>query len=97
MAINKYSVVESGNIGLGQAGNTFELGTDPVSGSFVAITFLSDTKFTLLTPASSSYIGTAGGSGDAIVNTQVFPSGLTIFGRWTAFTLVSGEVIAYTG
>jgi|TARA_R110002096_G_scaffold73937_1_gene175135 hypothetical protein len=97
MAINKYSVVESGNIGLGQAGSVFELGTTAVTGSFVAITFLSDTKFTLLTPASSSYIGTAGGSGDAIVNTQTFPSGLTIFGRWTAFTLASGEVIAYTG
>jgi len=27
----------------------------------------------------------------------VFPQGMTIFGKWTAFTLASGSVIAYQG
>ena len=97
MAINKYSVVESGNVALGQVGSVLEVGTSSVSGSFVAFTTLSDTKFTSLTPASSSYIGTSGGSGDALLNTQVLPSGITIFGRWTEFTLAEGQIIAYTG
>jgi len=50
MAISKYSVVESGNLGLGQAGSIFlDTGTAPSSPPtglvFVAITFLDDTTF----------------------------------------------------
>ena len=50
MAISKYSVVESGNLGLGQAGSIFlDTGSAPSSPPtglvFVAITFLDDTTF----------------------------------------------------
>jgi hypothetical protein len=96
--LRKYSVNESNNIGLGQAGCLFEDGTDAISGKkIVAIQFIEDSTFTTLTPEDSSYVGTAGGNGDAIDSSNTFPQGVTIFGRWTAFTLASGSVIAYLG
>ena len=47
-SLNKFSVVESGNVSLGQAGSIFVSGTSLVtatSGAFVAIQFLEDTIF----------------------------------------------------
>ena len=96
--IHKYQVNEANNIALGQVGCLFEDGTDAISGKkIVAITFLEDCIFTTLTPESSDYIGTASGNGDAIDTSNTFPQGVTIFGRWTAFTLASGSVVAYLG
>jgi len=64
----------------------------------VAFQFLEDTKFSVLTPATSDYIGNTSSGGEDVPNDEVFPQGMTIFGRWTAFTLVSGgRVIAYLG
>ncbi len=37
----------------------------------------------------------AQGTGGAVVDTVVFPKGLTIFGRWTEIDVLSGKVIAY--
>ena len=56
MAINKYSVVEAGNIGLGQAGSQYESGTStitPPSGQvIVAITATKgDVEVDTLTPS----------------------------------------------
>ena len=49
MAISKYSVVEAGNLGLGQAGSIFldasGASSPPTGTVFVAITFLDDTTF----------------------------------------------------
>jgi hypothetical protein len=59
--LRKYSVNESNNIGLGQAGCLFEDGTDAITGKkIVAIQFISDSTFTTLTPEDSSYVGTSG-------------------------------------
>ena len=98
-SLHKYSVVEAQNAALGQAGAIFESGNTAISGKkIVAIQFLEDTLFTVLTPATSDFIGTSGGSGDNISDsTDTFPQGMTIFGQWTAFTLASGTVIAYEG
>ena len=96
-SIHKYQVNEANNVALGQVGCVFEDGTDSVSGKIVAITFLEDVTFTTLTPESSDYIGTASGNGDAIDTSNTFPQGVTIFGRWNAFQLASGSVIAYLG
>tara|TARA_R110000744_G_scaffold375109_1_gene488375 strand:+ start:822 stop:1121 length:300 start_codon:yes stop_codon:yes gene_type:complete len=99
MALHKYSVNESNNIGLGQAGSILETGTTAVSGKkIVAITFLEDAVFTLLTPESgtSLYIGNSNNNGDSTASVT-FPQGVTIFGRWSAFTLASGSVVAYLG
>ena len=96
--IHKYSVQESQNVSLGQNGCLFEDGTGDITGKkIVAIQFITASTFTTLTPSSSSYIGTAGGNGDAIDTSNEFPAGITIFGDWTAFTLDSGSVIAYLG
>lgn len=96
--IHKYSVQESNNVSLGQNGCLFEDGQTAITGkSIVAIQFLEDSTFTTLTPSSSSYIGTAGGNGDAIDSSNTFPQGVTVFGSWTGFTLASGSVVAYLG
>lgn len=95
--VKKYSAGEAGSVALGQGGSLFEDGTTAVTANVVAIQFITDSKFTTLTPKNSSFIGTAGGNGDAIVNTDIFPAGMTIYGNWTAFTLADGSVIAYLG
>tara|TARA_R100001443_G_scaffold42814_1_gene56061 strand:- start:1652 stop:1951 length:300 start_codon:yes stop_codon:yes gene_type:complete len=99
MGIQKYSVVESGNVGLGQAGSLLETGTTAISGkSIVAISFLEDTVFTTLTPGSGTnlFIGDSNNNGDTS-DSITFPQGMTIYGRWSAFTLASGKVVAYLG
>ena len=96
--IHKYSVQESQNASLGQNGCLFEDGDSDITGKkIIAIQFIADSTFTTLTPEDSSYIGTSGGNGDAIDSSNSFPAGVVIFGRWTAFTLASGSVIAYLG
>ena len=97
MTMHKYSVNESNNIGLGQVGSILETGNTAVSGKeIVAITFLEDTIFSVLTPESgtSLYIGNSNNNGDSTASVT-FPQGVTIFGRWSAFTLSSGSVVAY--
>lgn len=98
-SLHKYTVVEAQNAGLGQAGAIFEDGTDAVTGKkIVAITMLTDTVFSALLPESSEFIGTTGGNGDDIDTSNTFPKGVTIYGRWTGFTLnANGGVIAYLG
>ena len=99
MALHKNSVKESNNIGLGQAGSILETGTTAVSGKeIVAITFLEDSVFSVLTPESGTnlYIGNSNNNGDSTASVT-FPQGVTIFGRWSAFTLSSGSVVAYLG
>ena len=71
MAINKYSVVESGNLGLGQAGSIFldasGASSPPTGLVFVAITFLDDTIFDgdaggLVAEDENQYVNTASSS-----------------------------------
>ena len=98
MSIDNLSVKEAANVSLGGVGCFIEDGTTAITGKkIVAIQFLTDTTFTTLTPNNSSYIGTSGGNGDAIVANNTFPTGLTLFGQFTGFTLATGSVIAYEG
>lgn len=101
-----YSVLQVNKTGalnvtetVGHLGAHYESGTTANSGlKIVAFQFLEDTKFSVLTPATSAYIGNTSSGGDDVASGDVFPQGMTIFGRWTAFTLVSGgRVIAYNG
>jgi len=75
---------------------------------FVAITFLEDTVFDsgtegLVPQESENFPSSTGTSTDIdadggdVVNSETFPKGLTIYGRWTGFKLASGRVIAYIG
>ena len=102
MGMTEYSVVESGNVGLGQVGSAVldngesiaSLGNDVV----VAITMLEDTTFTTLTQSNAKITGTDTSThGNSVANTDVFPAGVTIYGNWTAVTVNAGLCIAYLG
>ena len=83
--------------------------TTGVSGTkFVAIQFLEDTTFdagstglvastTGLWPDDGNASTTIDGDGGAVTGSEVFPQGMTIFGRWDGFKLDSGKVIGYLG
>ena len=75
---------------------------------FVAITFLEDTVFnsgatglvaetTQLWPDSTGAGTDIDADGGVAVDSETFPKGVTIYGRWTGFQLSSGKVIAYIG
>ena len=75
---------------------------------FVAITFLEDTVFdsgaTGLVPQEAQNFPSSDGNstdidadGGDVVDSETFPKGVTIYGRWTGFKLASGRVIAYVG
>ena len=75
---------------------------------FVAITFLEDTVFdsgtsglvaetTQLFPDSTGTGTLIDADGGDVVDSETFPKGVTIYGRWTGFQLSSGRVIAYLG
>ena len=100
MGMHSYSVVESGNVGLGQVGSAVldngESGL--ILGTVVAITMLEDTTFTLLTQTDATITGTGTSThGASIISTDVFPAGVTIYGSWTAVTVNAGLCIIYLG
>ena len=106
--MNYYSAGEAGSVALGQSGSIFlnASNTDTVTGSFVAIQFITDTVFNstsglvasddTLFPNSQSGATAIDSDGDA-VDSATFPAGMTIYGKWTQIILASGSVIAYQG
>tara|TARA_Y100000310_G_scaffold174631_1_gene174669 strand:- start:559 stop:867 length:309 start_codon:yes stop_codon:yes gene_type:complete len=102
MAMNQYSVVESGNLGLGQVGSAVldddEALLNLEGKTVVAITMLEETTFTALTQSDAVFAGTGTSThGLAVSNSDKFPSGVTIFGRWSAVTCATGLCICYLG
>ena len=104
--LRKYSVLESGNINLGQAGVAFLTGTStytPPSGQIVvAIQFVDDSLFDSAdaTTADSDWPTDAqGGPGtnSSPINQTTMPQGLTVFGRWKTVALDSGSAFLYLG
>ena len=106
-----YSVQQSENLSLGQAGSVFVTGVAAISciapsGVFVAIQFIEDSVFDdddgLVAETTELFPDDAGTSSlvsanGAVTNGETFPQGMTIFGRWTGFKLASGACIAYVG
>ena len=107
-----YSVQQSENLSLGQAGSVLVTGTAAVScvapsGIFVAIQFIEDTVFdsadgglsaeTLQLFPDDTGVGSDVSANGAATNGETFPQGMTIFGRWTGFKLETGACIAYVG
>lgn len=93
---------------LGQAGSCLVTAAASAvtckNGVFAAITMLEDTVFTALTAEDNTKFvnGTAAQTAISAANTdtsasETFPKGVTIYGRWTTFTLASGLVMAYRG
>ncbi len=91
------------DISFGAQGSAYSVGaslTAPTGCVFVAIQMLENTTFTTLTPATgSSSVGSAstgtGTGGVVIPNTQVFPKGTTLYGRYSVVDVNSGKIIAY--
>ena len=104
--LRKYSVLESGNINLGQAGVAFLTGTStytPPSGQIVvAIQFVEDSLFDSAdaTTADSDWPTDAqGGPGtnSSPINQTTMPQRLTVYGRWKTVALDSGSAFLYLG
>ena len=75
----------------GLSGGKYIADTSLHSGDYLAIQVLADAKFNVLTGNITNGIAnTTSGSAPTI------PAGTTLFGKFTAITLHSGRVIAYT-
>ena len=90
---------QMGGVYLDQAATTIS----PASGKvFSAITMLEETQFSALVAKDTgicfnSVTAGPGTNGEILGSDQVFPRGVTIYGRWTSLSLTSGSVIAYQG
>ncbi len=111
MGINSTEV----SYGFGQLGSGFAddggAFAPPTGKVIVAIQFLADTTLSVLTPDDTqgndaAFFGLAtqvagnGTNSETIDSTQIFPKGLTIYGRWTAVTAAAdadGGIICYFG
>jgi hypothetical protein len=70
----------------GQNGVVVETGTDAITGSFYAIQILESANFSTLTEGNKT--------GDAMTGFSISPT--VLYGNFTAFTLASGKVRAYS-
>ena len=89
-SLHKFTVAEAQNAGMGQAGSVFIDDNAQHTGDFVAITAIEDSVVDV-----SDCTNIANTMEDAADFT--IPAGLTIYGNFPYFSLVSGKVIAYKG
>lgn len=108
-----YSLNEGSASALGQLGAIHVSGdtnavTAPTGFVFIAIQFLETSVFDSGTsglvsavaqqfPDSTTASTNIDANGGAVVNSEAFPQGMTIYGRWSEFLLDSGRVVAYLG
>ena len=90
MAYPKYTVVESQNLSLGQAGSIFIDDDAQHTGPYVAITAIEDSVVDVTD--CTDIADTMEDAADFAI-----PKGVTIYGRFSVFSLESGKVIAYKG
>ena len=84
--IHNFTVQESQNLGLGQAGVILIDDTDAHTGPFIAITALEDAAVDV-SECDMSYIED--------VDNFTIPKGATIYGQFASIELDSGKVLAY--
>ena len=98
---HKYTVQEAQNAAMGQAGSVFIDDVDIHTGLFVAITAIEDSEVDVSDCTNIANTMVDGASGTTGASTMgpdyTIPAGLTIYGRFEYFSLVSGKVIAYKG
>ena len=99
-----YSLTDAAMVQLGQVGSGHLDGGEsaasiPARKVIIAITVLEgDTTFTTLTQESAEFLGTGTSThGNSLVNSDTYPAGVTIYGRWTALTVNAGSVVFYIG
>ena len=86
--LHRYTVQESQNAGLGQAGSILIDDDGQHTGPFVAITALEDA------PVDASDCTDIADTMDDAADFTI-PKGATIFGHFSVFSIASGKVIAY--
>ena len=97
--MQKYTVQESQNIGLGQAGYKYVTAASAGAGTYVAVTSLGTTSGV----GAATITFTAPTEGDLAdyyptMSTKEIPAGVTIYGRWSNITVGSGDAaIVYKG
>jgi hypothetical protein len=106
--IHNLTVQEAQNVQLGQCRSAYlddgGAYTTRAGEVVIAIQVIQDIKLEDLIaedPAncfnSATASGNSGGTGDDIIDTTLFPSGIVIYGRWTQVHLVSGVAVLYMG
>ena len=100
-SLMNYTVAEAQNAALGQAGSVF-IDDDAIhTGPFVAIAAIEDSTIDVSdsTNIANTMVDGVGGSTGATTMATDFqiPAGMTIYGSFEYFSLVSGKVIAYKG
>ncbi len=74
----------------GLSGGNYIADTDPHTGDWLAVQVLADAKFHTLTGNIADIANATEASA------PVIPAGTVLFGKFTALTLHSGRIIAYT-
>ena len=104
--LQKYTIQESENVGLGQAGVAFLSGTGtytpPAGQVVVAIEFVQDTQFDGSdgTTADENWPTDAQGgpgTGSVAINQTTMLAGMTIYGRWKTVAFDTGKAFLYLG
>jgi len=99
MSIQKYRANEALNVQLGQAGYDIVTNATVNSDTYVAITVLVGSEVIADNTASGTVTATSSDTDvwDSLSNLEV-PEGCTIYGRWSAVTIGSGDTaIVYRG
>ena len=99
MSINKYRENEALNLQLGQAGYDIVSNATVNSHTYIAITVLVGSEVIADNTASGTVTATSSDTDvwDSLSNLEV-PEGCTIYGRWSAVTIGSGDTaIVYRG
>ena len=100
-----YSLTDAAMLQLGQVGSGHLDGGEsatsiPAGKVIIAITVLeADTTFTTLTQESAEFLGTGAStySENPLANSDTYPAGVTLYGRWTALVVNAGSVVFYIG
>ena len=80
----------------GQAGATFEAGTQAHTGDYCAILIIKDATFTTLTwPELNTKNGVALDPAADAITGVIIPTGVTIYGQISSFAISDGMVLAY--
>jgi hypothetical protein len=99
MSINKYRENEALNLQLGQGGYDIVSNATVNSHNYIAITMLVGSEVIADNTASGTVTATSSDTNvwDSLSSLEV-PEGCTIFGRWSAVTIGSGDTaIVYRG
>jgi hypothetical protein len=99
MSIQKYRANEALNVQLGQAGYDIVTNATVNSDTYVAITVLVGSEVIADNTASGTVTATSSDTDvwDSLSSLEV-PEGCTIYGRWSAVTIGSGDTaIVYRG